>query len=250
MNQIEIRSKDNPSFRKLKRLLTSKGLNEEKQFLIMGEKLVHEFLAEKNSPYKLQYAISNIDMTFPINSRSMKLGNDLFDELDVLNTQHPMLVCSFEEFPEINWNILPTGLQIVAPISDPKNMGSLLRSAVGFGAESVILTKESAHPLLPAAIKSSAGALLKIPIFQSPRSIKEIPIVGENWALDMNGEDLRTVKLSAKSRLILGEEGLGLPLNIKADKKIKKVSISTQKIESLNVVVSASIALWHFRNLN
>lgn len=249
MNHIEIRSKDNPSFRKLKRLLTSKGLNEEKQFLIMGEKLVHEFLAEKNSPYKLQFAVCNIDMTFPLNSRSMKLGNDLFDELDILNTQHPMLVCSFEEFPEINWSHAPAGLQIVAPIGDPKNMGSLLRSAVGFGAESVILTKESAHPLLPSAIKSSAGAILKIPIFQTPRSIKEIPIIGDNWALDMDGEDLKTVQLSSKSRLILGEEGLGLPDAIKADKKVKKVSIATQNVESLNVVVSASIALWHLRNL-
>lgn len=248
MNQIEIRSKDNPSFRKLKRLLTSKGLNEEKQFLIMGEKLVHEFLAEKQSPYKLQYAICSSEMTFPLNSRSMKLGNDLFDELDILNTQHPMLVCSFEEFPEINWNLPLSGLQIVAPIGDPKNMGSLLRSAVGFGAESVILTKESSHPFLPAAIKSSAGAILKIPIFQTPRSIKEIPIIGENWALDMNGEDLKSVKISAKSRLILGEEGLGLPDFIKADKKVKKVSIATQNVESLNVVVSASIALWHLRN--
>ena len=248
MNQIEIRSKDNPSFRKLKRLLTSKGLNEEKQFMIMGEKLVHEFLAEKNSPYKLQFAITNIDTAFPLNSRSMKLGNDLFDELDVLNTQHPMLVCSFEEFPDINWSIAPTGLQIVAPISDPKNMGSLLRSAVGFGAECIILTKESSHPLLPAAIKSSAGAILKIPIFQTSQSIKDIPIIGENWALDMDGEDLKSVKLSVKSRLILGEEGLGLPAAIKTDKKVKKVSIPTQNVESLNVVVSASIALWHLRN--
>ncbi len=245
MNHIEIRSKDNPSFRKLKRLLTSKGIHEEKQFLIMGEKLVHEFLAEKNSPYKLQFAVCSVDTTFPLNSRSMKLGNDLFDELDVLNTRHPMLVCSFEDFPEVNWNISPHGLQIVAPISDPKNMGSLLRSAVGFGAESVILTRESAHPLLPTCIKSSAGAILKIPILQTPRSIKDVPIIGDNWALDMDGVELTKTQISKKSRLILGEEGLGLPDHMKADTKLKKVSIAIKNIESLNVVISASIAMWY-----
>jgi RNA methyltransferase, TrmH family len=245
MNQIEIRSKDNPQFRKLKRLLTSKGIHEEKLFLIMGEKLVHEFLAEKKSIYKLQYALSSPTLPFPINSRSIQLSNELFNEVDSLNTNHPMLVCSYEDFPEVNWNETPQGLQIIAPISDPKNMGSLLRSAVGFGAESVILTRESAHPLLPSSIKSSAGAILKIPIYQTPQSIKDIPLIGDNWALDMDGVDIRETKINRKSRLILGEEGLGLPDALRSDKKLKKVSIKTQNIESLNVVVSASIALWH-----
>ena len=207
--------------------------------------MVHEFLAEKKSVYKLQYALCSQALAFPINSRSIQLSNELFDEIDVLNTHFPMLVCSYEEFPEINWNVSPEGLQIIAPVSDPKNMGSLLRSAVGFGAECVILTRESAHPLLPTCIKSSAGAILKIPILQTPRSIKEIPIIGDNWALDMDGVDLTKTKLSKKSRLILGEEGLGLPENLKADNKLKKVSIATKNIDSLNVVVSASIALWY-----
>lgn len=248
MNQIEIRSKDNPQFRKLKRLLTSKGIHEEKLFLIMGEKLVHEYLAKKSTNYKLQYALSSPALPFPINSRSIQLSNELFKEIDALNTGHPMLVCSCDEFPEVNWNESPQGLQIIAPISDPKNMGSLLRSAVGFGAESVVLTRESAHPLLPASIKSSAGALLNIPIYQTPKSIKDIPLIGDNWALDMDGVDITKSHLSKKSRLILGEEGQGLPENLKSDKKLKKVSIATQNIESLNVVVSASIALWYLQN--
>ena len=245
MNQIEIRSKDNPQFRKLKRLLTSKVIHEEKMFLIMGEKLVHEFLAQKNSNYKLQYALSSPTLPFPINTRSIQLSNELFNEIDALNTGHPMLVCSCDDFPEVNWNEAPQGIQIVAPISDPKNMGSLLRSAVGFGAESVILTRESAHPLLPTSIKSSAGAILKIPIYQTPKTIREIPLVGENWALDMDGVDITKTQLNKKSRLILGEEGQGLPENLRLDKKLKKVSIATNNIESLNVVVSASIALWY-----
>ena len=248
MNQIEIRSKDNPQFRKLKRLLTSKGIHEEKMFLIMGEKLVHEFLAQKNSNYKLQYALSSPTLPFPINTRSIQLSNELFNEIDALNTGHPMLVCSCDDFPEVNWNEAPQGIQIVAPISDPKNMGSLLRSAVGFGAESVILTRESAHPLLPTSIKSSAGAILKIPIYQTPKTIREIPLVGENWALDMDGVDITKTQLNKKSRLILGEEGQGLPENLRLDKKLKKVSIATNNIESLNVVVSASIALWYLNH--
>jgi len=245
---IDIRSKENPQFRKLKRILTSKGIREEGLFFVMGEKLVHEILAQKSSPYRLQYAVTFEGHSFPLNEKSVRLSKELFNELDVSGTEFPMLVLKLESFPEMNWNLKPQGLEVVAPLSDPKNLGALARSAVGFGAQKLILTKESCHPFLPASIRASAGATLHIPIFQSPLSVSHTPILGttpgENWALDMHGQDIRKLKLLKDSRLIIGEEGLGLPDELIKNRNVLKASIPTKGIESLNATVSASIAMW------
>lgn len=244
MQIIDIRSKDNPQFRKLKRILTSKGIREEGLFFVMGEKFVHEILAQKNSPYPLQYAVTFEGHSFPLNERSVRLSKELFNELDVFGTEFPLLVLKLESFPEMNWGLKPQGLEVIAPLSDPKNLGALARTAKGLGAKKIILTRESCHPFLPASVRASAGAVLNIQIYESPIALPQISLTGENWALDMDGQDIRQTKLPRDSRLIIGEEGQGLPTELLKNKNLLKVSIPTEGIESLNATVSASIAMW------
>lgn len=247
MRTLEISSKDNPTYRNLKHLLTSKGIKEQKTFFFMGEKLIHDFLAKPNPRFKIKNVVSFEGHDFPLVPTQIKLKQELFNELDILGTHYPMLVLEYAGFEEMNFQEQPTGLQIVSPLGDPKNLGALARSAVAFGASKLILTHESCHPYLPHAIKASAGSILNIDVRVSNLKTNQIPMIGANMALDLNGKSLNEIAWPKNLRLLVGEEGPGLNITPEQSKKMQLIHIPTSgNVESLNATVSASIALWNW----
>lgn len=248
MRTLEIGSKDNPTFKKLKHLLTSKGIKEEKSFFLMGEKLIQDFLQKPNPAFKIKNVIAFEGFELPLLDSQIKLKKELFNELDVLGTHYPLLVLEYKEFSDFNFQEQPLGLEIISPLGDPKNLGALARSAVAFGASKLILTHDSCHPYLPHSIKASAGAILNIPVYLGKIKLNQIPIIGSNVALDLTGQKINDFKWTKSLRLLLGEEGPGIDLTLEQKKKIQFILIpmSTQ-IESLNATVSASIAMWEWK---
>lgn len=248
MRTLEIGSKDNPTFKKLKHLLTSKGIKEEKSFFLMGEKLIQEFLQNRNVAFKIKNVISFEGNELPILESQIKLKKDLFNELDVLGTHYPLLVLEHKEFNDFNFQEQPVGLEVISPLGDPKNLGALARSAVAFGASKLILTHDSCHPYLPYSIKASAGAILNIPIHLAKLKLNQIPLVGTNVALDLAGTSVQGFKWNKNVRLLIGEEGPGMDLTPDQQKKIQLINIPmSASVESLNATVSASIAMWQYK---
>lgn len=251
MRTQDISSKDNPAFRKLKTLLTSKGIKEEKSFFLMGEKLIHEFLhaTEANGVskrFKVKSVVCFENAPFPLLPLQIKLKKEMFNEVDVLGTDYPLLVLEYAELSEPHLLEKPQGLEVIAPLGDPKNLGALLRSSVAFGASRVILTKESCHPYLPHSIKASAGAALYQNILYTTKSVSELTVVGENFALDLNGKNVADIAWPKDLRLWIGEEGPGLILTDNQKKYLQRLTIPTSHVESLNATVSTSIALWEW----
>ncbi len=247
MRITEISSKDNPVFRNMKKLLTSKGIKEEKCFLLMGEKLISEFLESNHPKFKVKNVISFDEANFPLLQTQLKLKKELFDELDILGTHYPMLCIEFTDLNVPNLQEEPVGLEIISPLGDPKNLGALARSALGFGASKIILTKQSCHPYLPHSIKASAGAILNIDLYYTQKDTNELELVGENLALNLNGIKINELKWPKNLRLWVGEEGPGLNLTLEQKRKIKMITIPTICIESLNATVSTSVALWEWK---
>lgn len=134
----------------------------------------------------------------------------------------------------------PQGLEIICPLGDPSNLGALARSAVAFGASRLILTEESCNPFHPKAIKASAGSILKIPLFKVGPLADFVTGNDEVFALDMKGENVGQFKWPKNLRLVLGEEGPGFS----GLKGLKKLSVPSRGVESLNATVAASIALF------
>lgn len=246
---FKIGSAQNEQFKIWKSLLTSKGIKENKMFFLMGEKLVNEFLEEPIKGFKAEFILHNQEIPQKTDVKKTFLTTELFKELDILGTKSPMLILSFEEFKIKNIEEAPKGLELICPLGDPRNLGALVRSAVGFGVSEVILTQESTHPFLPHAIKASAGSALKMR-FSKSSALSEIPLIGENYALSLHGEVLTKIKWPKDLRLWIGEEGPGLKLELSQKKKIKFVNIPTNNIESLNAMVSASLALWEWNRQN
>ena len=258
---IEISSAANAQFKIWKSLLSSKGIKENQLFILMGSKLIEEFLKSINPEkpaFQIEFLLRTAEQNTPalinkLNSQNLShlkeavLPAPLFTELDVLGTHSPLLVLSFKNFALKNMNDEPEGLEVICPLGDPRNLGALTRSAQGFGAREIILTQESAHPYLPHSIKASAGAVLQLQFKRTADKISALPLVGENFALELHGEKIHTIKWPKNIRIWIGEEGPGLQLELSQKKKMKFVHIPTNSIESLNATVSASIAFWEWK---
>jgi len=240
----QISSAQNPRFLELKKLLSSKGIHKQKSFFLWGEKFVNEILAT-SSEVAQQLIVSpqhEIKSNLPI----LELSNELFKELDVFGTHSPILVCQLPELLE--WqNKTPSGLELLVAMSDPSNLGAVIRSSASFNVKKIILLKESASPFHPRSVRASAGNILKIKYEIGP-SIHELnqclgePLSQYCLALDMNGENLAHFKWPKSSYLLVGEEGRGIPANL----KLRKIQIPTGEacVESLNAGVALSIAMY------
>lgn len=247
---LQITSSTNQFFKTLKSLTTAKGIKENKMFFLMGEKLVNEFLESSNAEYKIEYIIHDAEIPQRTSARKTFLSKELFKEIDVLGTKSPMLVLSYNAIGVKDLNLTPKGLELICPLGDPRNLGALIRTSLAFGVSEVILTQESTHPFLPHAIKASAGAVLKTKFSLAQNLVSEIPLTGENYALALHGESLEKVKWPKNLRLWVGEEGPGLKLEHSQKRTMKFVNIPTNEVESLNAMVSTSLALWEWKKQN
>lgn len=215
----------------------------------MGEKLIEEFLAHPGFRVKgeiINEDLRSLTMTAPsLKGQRIpvyKLPKALFNEIDVVGTHYNLLVLEPKEIAALPQSQLSDGLEVVSPLGDPGNLGALARSALAFGATKMILTEESCNPYHPKAIKSSAGALLKLPLYRAGKFAEFVAGNDDIYALDMKGENVARFKWPKNIRLAIGEEGPGFSQL----KGLKKLSIPTQGVESLNATVAASIALFSY----
>jgi TrmH family RNA methyltransferase len=234
-----IESAQNDTYKKLLSLTSSKGLKEEGQFLLSGEKLIHEFLSKPH--LKIIHEIigpRHQPMTDGVGV--VELSSSLFDEIDVLGTHFNILVLKQPTVPTLSIKDIEvsqkTGIEIIAPIGDPSNLGALIRSCEAFLVPRVILSREAAHPFLPKCVKASAGSVLRVPLVRGP-SLSEFP--PSCIALDTQGTSINEFKWPSNGLLVVGEEGQGFGQATFS----QYVRVPTSGVESLNVVVAASIAL-------
>jgi TrmH family RNA methyltransferase len=123
-------------------------------------------------------------------------------------------------------------------VSDPGNVGTLLRTADAFGA-SVALSRGCADPTGPKALRASAGAVFRVPIApfdDAPRP--RVALVAQG------GTQLPELELGPRVTFVLGAERDGLPDDLVAGCDARGTIPQSETAESLNVAVAGSIALY------
>jgi TrmH family RNA methyltransferase len=238
---LEIASTQNETYKKFLSLTSAKGLKKEGLLLLSGEKLVREFLDKPRLKIVFEAVAPRMKPVAELSGAKMvELASELFAQIDVLGTHSNILVLEQPKVETLGGRDLaihkPQGIEIVLPVGDPGNLGALIRSCEAFAVPRVILTKEAAHPFLPKAVKASAGSVLRVPLIQGP-SLPEFP--DDCIALDMDGVPINEFQWPHDGLLIVGEEGAGFA----AKTFNRRVRIPTEGVQSLNVVVAASIAL-------
>jgi TrmH family RNA methyltransferase len=143
------------------------------------------------------------------------------------------------------WEATPLGELCVYlhGLSDPGNVGTVLRSAAAFGASCVALGAGSADPFSPKAVRASMGAIFEVPVAHA--TAEQLP--GTTIALDARAErSLAEVAAALPSgepvSLLIGAERDGLPAELIAGAGARaRIPIAT---ESLNAAIAASVALY------
>jgi TrmH family RNA methyltransferase len=138
----------------------------------------------------------------------------------------------------------PAGPRCVAlwGVADPGNVGTVIRSALAFGASSVALGPGSADPYGHKAVRASMGALFSVPVARV-RSVAELP--GRRIALvARGGEPLHA--LDEEITLLVGAEREGLPQDVVAAcDDVAHIPIT--HADSLNAAMAATVALYELR---
>lgn len=234
---LEIGSRQNIRFKDWLSLLEGRGIKKSRRALVSGPKIVAEILDSGLARELLLPPKSGLPAP---EVKSYRMSAPLFKELDVLGTNSPLLVVETPEVAE--WQPgPPSGLELVVALSDPGNLGALLRSAEAFGARRVILCEECCSPFLPKVTRGASGANLRLPLARAG-SLAGLKLQSA-YGLHMDGSDIREFNWPRDLFLVLGEEGRGLP----HDLNLTKVSIPMGgKTESLNATVAASIALFSY----
>lgn len=138
---------------------------------------------------------------------------------------------------------------ILDQVSDPHNVGAILRSCAAFDAGALIVTDRNAPAESGVMAKSASGALEIIPLISVGNLVQAIELLKKSgyWIYGLDGEakqSITEVKMDRKTALVLGAEGRGLRrLTGEHCDVLVRLPIS-KKMESLNVSNAAAISLY------
>ncbi len=252
-------------FKLIKSYLTKKGRKTHQKYIAEGVRLLEDSYRHMVFPKQVLYSKSLIDvrgehllMNFKkkdvpivqISSNDIKLLSDTKSPqgiIGIFNMQEKTGIESFsKKIRKVLW---------CENISDPGNVGTLIRSALAFGFKMIFVSGDTADIYSPKVVRATMGAIFKVHIVKDETHNILKLIKRENLQLlaaDMHGKPIHFVKKQVKSsRIVLavGSEGFGLSQEIKSDPAIMVRIDHDQAVESLNVAVAGSVLMNEFQKV-
>lgn len=236
-------SLENDKVKALVRLQQKKYRDETGTYLVEGEHLVEE--AYKHGSILQVIALENMPNSYDCDI--LYVTEDILKKISSLeNPPSMMALCKKEE----NHEIVGDKILLLDGIQDPGNLGTMIRSSLAFGVQTIILSPNCVDLYNPKVIRGTQGMMFHIPIIVMDTKdaityMKQnhIPVYGTNV---VNGVEASSLTPSEKEKycLIMGNEGSGLSDEIfdLCDQNLY-IPMNSQ-VESLNVGVACSILLY------
>lgn len=141
-----------------------------------------------------------------------------------------------------------TSIVLLNEISDPHNMGAIIRSAAGFGASAVLIPAHDQAGITGTVAKASAGMIFEIPLIQIGNENQAIIDLKKRgyWIYGLAGEgthSIHTEKFDAPAVFVVGSEGEGMREKTREHCDILLSIPLHSRTESLNASVAAAVAL-------
>lgn len=247
---INISSRSNEIFKKIKKLKQKKYRDIEKQFLAEGDKFLNY---EKNivnyiinEEYYEKYK-EKIDL-----DKLIILTKELFNEISSHeNSQGVIIVYNYNYS---NVNKFKNTVIVLDKIQDPGNIGTIIRTADAIGVHDFIMIKGTGDIYNEKTVRATMGSIFKINCvyFEEDEAVNNL--INNNYniiATTLSDKSINYDKmiLSNKNAIIFGNEGNGISKFIQENSNyLIKIPIIGDA-ESLNVSVAAGVILYKYLNL-
>ena len=240
-----ITSVDNSKIKELNKLKTRKYRKEEKKFLVEGYHLVEEAYKKK---ILLEVLVEEASQPEQNDIPCTYISSNVMSKLSSLDTNPEIIgVCKMLDTNEIYSN----KVLMLDNIQDPGNLGTILRSALAFGFDTVILSSDTVDVYNSKVLRATQGTVFNLNIIVNDleEEINKLKnsgykVLGTDVSSGTSAEEFKS---DNKIALIMGNEGNGVRESI-LDLCDDYLHIETSnKVESLNVAIATSILLYELR---
>ena len=261
MGQPRIRQIGSPtnSLLKVYRRALAKGTTREGWLAVEGPFLVEEALGA--APAVRTHSVLIAESGFakfarlmerlPAEAEAVQVPDRLFEQL--AQTQNPQGIAALVELPPHNLEIILRGqnllLLLACGLQDPGNLGTLMRSAAAFGASALLTLHETVSPFNPKAVRSSAGAIFRLPVLEGVAAGELLHRLRAARVLIVAADrhsptPLCQADLRGSLAILVGREASGLPLEIAREASLR-LSIPIQPgVDSVNAATAGSVFLY------
>ena len=265
-----IRSRVNPTIKWAASLLDKKGRDNAKSFVLDGEKLCYEAIQSELPITHIFICESKFDIVLPRiiayfndkNSNSVsviKVDDGIIGKIS--SEKAPQGVITVVKYLDFFRNMdiiykeeffLRDDERAIAlcSVRDPGNLGSVVRSAVAFGVDHIVLSADCADLYNPKTLRSAMGSLFRVKVtvvdslgdFISSANARGRRVFAAE--LTKSALSLDEANITPADIVIIGNEGHGIPADISTLCNNSVYIPISKKTESLNASVAAAIFMW------
>lgn len=259
MSSELITSRANPLIKELRALSQKKMRVQRAEFLIQGIQLVLEAISSRAEIKLLvvaaelltsELARETVKQQARAGTRVSYVSREVFESF--AEREHPTGIAAIVKIAERSLNELRIDSNAIFvalyQVSNPGNLGTILRTADAVKVGGVILMGSATDPYAPTALNASRGAIFSVPMVQVERAQDVL-----DWARSQNirvvttsdhaAKNVWDADLTAPLLLLFGNEGEGLPPEILAQGEAVKIPMYGA-VDSLNLAVAASVLLY------
>ncbi len=220
-------------------------------FLLEGRKVILEIINHKNLVIKALYAEKSWIATYGYilengNIRVFEVTSAQLKKISALKT--PDQVCAEIEISPISSSISRTKgwIMYLDRISDPGNLGTMVRTSDWFGVGAICLSPGCADLYNPKTLQASKGSFANVPIHRKSATHLHKILRDRKWYFaDLRGQDIRSFPKPKPGVLVIGNESQGISSAL-LDLPHTKLTIPHHpgsRAESLNASVAAAVML-------
>jgi 23S rRNA (guanosine2251-2'-O)-methyltransferase len=229
-----------------------------KREIIYGSRPVAEALKSgRRKVFEIFDAVGDREVTKAAGSRGLKPKRVSRQRVDELSRGgvHQGVVASVEPYPysglgEILGSPDPL-IPVLDGVTDPRNLGAVLRAAEGAGASGVVIPRDRAAGVTAAAVKASAGASEHVRVAREVnlrRAIEQMKEAGLwVYSAEAVGNPYPQLDLAGPAGLVLGSEGRGVRRLVREACDGTVAIPMLGNVGSLNVSVAAAVLLYEVR---
>jgi len=238
----DITSTENKIYKQTKKLLNRSERNKTGMFIAEGQRIVRDAVAAGVAEYIfVSQNFGDAEYNLPVYRVSEKMFSNLSD---TETTQGIIAVCKTTDF-----NIKDVSgdtVLVCDGVSDPGNLGTLIRTAECSGVCAVVLLKGTVDPYSPKVVRSTMGSIFRVPVCFAQledvsRYLKDYSLVAT--VLD-GSTDLYSIDFPRKAAVVVGNEAHGISKEVVEMAQIRTLIPMCGNSESLNASVAGSIVMY------